>query len=418
MLTPQDPRLAGRVAFAYPDFVSYTLARFFIVLSLEMLSVAVGWQVYEITKRPLDLGYVGLAQFLPGFVLFLVAGHAADLFDRRRLLMWCYGGFAISSAFLLLISWRAPKSVHLIYVVLVLLGAVRSFNWPASRAILPHLVPEEHFANAVAWNSSAFQIATIAGPSIGGVAYALFRGPKAVYAIAVVVSILALSITMRIKSHPAARPNEPVSLRSVLAGLRFIGEKKLILGSISLDMFAVLLGGAVALLPVYAREILRTGPWGLGLLRSAPGVGAAVMAIVVAHWPIRRRAGMTMLLCVTGFGVFTIAFGLSRSLVLSLVALFLVGASDMVSVIIRATLVQIATPDEMRGRVNAVDMLFIGVSNELGEFESGFTAQWFGTVPAVVLGGVGTLVVIGIWVWLFPELRKADQLTVAELVPQ
>jgi MFS family permease len=406
------------VAFTHPDFVSYTLARFFIVLSLEMLSVAVGWQVYEITHRPLDLGYVGLAQFLPGFALFLFAGHAADLFDRRRLLMWCYAGFALCSALLLLISWRAPNSVHLIYAVLALLGAVRSFNFPASRAILPQLVPEEHFANAVAWNSSIFQIATIAGPALGGIVYAIFRGPNTVYAIAVSISIFAMAMTMRIRILTAARSQEPVSLRTVFAGFRFIWDKKVILGSISLDMFAVLLGGAVALLPVYAREILHTGPWGLGLLRSAPGVGAAVMAIVVAHRPIRRRAGMTMLLCVAGFGVFTIAFGISHSLILSLIALFLCGASDMVSVIIRATLVQIATPDEMRGRVNAVDMLFIGVSNELSEFESGFTAQWFGTVPAVVIGGIGTLVVIGIWAWLFPELRKADQLTVAELAPQ
>ena len=418
MPTSQDPRLAGRVAFTHPDFVSYTLARFFIVLSLEMLSVAVGWQVYEITHRPLDLGYVGLAQFLPGFALFLFAGHAADLFDRRRLLMWCYAGFALCSALLLLISWRAPHSVHLIYAVLVLLGAVRSFNFPASRAILPQLVPEEHFANAVAWNSSIFQIATIAGPALGGIVYAIFRGPNTVYAIAVSISIFAMAMTMRIRILTAARSQEPVSLRTVFAGFRFIWDKKVILGSISLDMFAVLLGGAVALLPVYAREILHTGPWGLGLLRSAPGVGAAVMAIVVAHRPIRRRAGMAMLLCVAGFGVFTIAFGISHSLMLSLIALFLCGAGDMVSVIIRATLIQIATPDEMRGRVNAVDMLFIGVSNELGEFESGFTAQWFGTVPAVVLGGIGTLVVIGIWAWLFPELRNADQLTAAELAPR
>jgi hypothetical protein len=211
---------------------------------------------------------------------------------------------------------------------------------------------------------------------------------------------------------------EPISLHTVLAGFRFIWEKKLILGSISLDMFAVLLGGAVALLPIYASTILHTGPWGLGLLRSAPGVGAALMAIVVAHRPIHRRAGLTMLFSVAAFGVFTIVFGISRSLILSLVALFLIGAADMVSVIIRATLVQVATPDEMRGRVNAVDMLFIGVSNELGEFESGLTAQWLGTVPAVVLGGVGTLVVIATWAWLFPELRKADQLTVAELMPK
>ncbi len=427
MLTSHDPRLAGRVAFTHPNFVSYTLARFFIVVALEMQSVAVGWQVYEITKRPLDLGYVGLAQFAPGFVLFLFAGHAADLFDRRKLLMWCYGGFALCSALLLAISWRAPQSVHSIYVVLVLLGIFRCFNWPASRALLPQLVPEEHFANAVAWNASTFQIATIAGPAIGGIAYALFRGPEAVYAVAVTVSILSTVFTLRIRPLPTSpekelaervAEKEPVSLRTVLAGFRFIWEKKLILGSISLDMFAVLLGGAVALLPVYARTILHTGPWGLGLLRSAPGAGAALMAIVVAHRPIHRRAGLTMLLSVAAFGGFTIVFGISASLMLSLVALFLIGASDMVSVIIRATLVQVATPDEMRGRVNAVDMLFIGVSNELGEFESGLTAQWFGTVPAVVLGGVGTLLVIATWAWLFPELRQADQLTVAELVPK
>jgi MFS family permease len=292
-----------------------------------------------------------------------------------------------------------------------------------SRAILPQLVPEEHFPNAVAWNASTFQVATIAGPAIGGIAYALFRGPETVYATAFAVSVLSMVLTFRIHPLPTSPEKqrvekEPVSLRTVLAGFGFIWEKKLILGSISLDMFAVLLGGAVALLPVYAREILHTGPWGLGLLRSAPGVGAALMAIAVAHRPIRRHAGPTMLFCVASFGIMTIIFGLSHSLILSLVALLLLGASDMVSVIIRATLVQVATPDEMRGRVSAVDMMFIGVSNELGEFESGLTAQWFGTVPAVVIGGVGTLLVIAVWAWLFPELRKADQLTVAELMPK
>ena len=427
MLTSQDPRLAGRVAFTHPNFVAYTLARFLIVVALEMQSVAVGWQVYAITKRPLDLGYVGLAQFAPGFFLFLFAGHAADLLDRRKLLTCCYAGYGLCSALLLVISWRAPQSVHLIYLVLVLVGVSRSFSFPVSRALLPQLVPEEHFLNAVAWNSSTFQIATIAGPAIGGIAYALFRGPDAVYAIAVAVSILSTVLTLRIQPLPnsperelAARASrkEPMSLRTVLAGFHFIWKKKLILGSISLDMFAVLLGGAVALLPIYAREILHTGPWGLGLLRSAPGVGAALMAIAVAHYPIRRRAGLTMLLTVAAFGVMTIVFGLSHSLILSLIALFLTGAADMVSVIIRGTLGQVATPDEMRGRVNAVDMLFIGVSNELGEFESGLTAQWLGTVPAVVLGGVGTLLVIAMWAWLFPELRKADQLSVAELMPK
>jgi MFS family permease len=423
----EDPRLAGRVAFTYPNFVSYTFARFFIVLALEMQSVAVGWQVYEITKSPLDLGYVGLAQFAPPFILFLFAGHAVDRFDRRKVLMWCYAGYGMCSTLLLAISWQAPRSVHLIYVVLILLGVVRSFSFPVSRAILPHLVPEEHFLNAVAWNSSTFQIATIAGPAVGGIAYALFHGPDAVYAIAVTVSVISVILTLRIHLIPespekslaaSAARKEPISVRTVLAGFHFIWVKKLILGSISLDMFAVLLGGAVALLPIYAREILHTGPWGLGLLRSAPGVGAALTAIVVAHYPIRRRAGLAMLFAVAGFGIFTIVFGLSHSLILSLIALFLTGAADMVSVIIRATLVQVATPDSMRGRVNAVDMLFIGVSNELGEFESGLTAHWFGTVPAVVIGGVGTLVVIAAWSWLFPELRKADQLTVAELMPK
>ncbi len=423
MLTSKDPRLAGRVAFQYPNFVSYTFARFFIVVSLEMQSVAVGWQVYEITKRPIDLGYVGLAQFLPGIVLFLFAGHAADIFDRRRLLIWCYVGFGLCSALLLAISARSPQSVHSIYLVLVSLGIFRSFNFPVSRAILPHLVPEEHFPNAVAWNASTFQMATIAGPAVGGIAYALFHGPEAVYALAVIVSIISTILTVRIHPIPTSpgmdlSEREPTSLRTVLAGFGFIWAKKLILGSISLDMFAVLLGGAVALLPIYAREILHTGPWGLGLLRSAPGVGAALMAIVVAHRPIRRRAGLTMLFAVAGFGSLTVIFGLSHNLIVSLAALFLLGASDMVSVIIRATLIQVATPDEMRGRVNAIDFLFIGVSNELGEFESGLTAQWFGTVPAVVLGGIGTLAVIATWAWLFPELRNADQLTVAELMPK
>ena len=409
-----DSKLAGRVAFTHPDFTRYELARFLIISALEMQSVAVGWQVYEITKRPLDLGYVGLAQFLPGVVLFLAAGHAADRFDRRKLLMVCYVGFALCSGLLLALAWRGTQSVHLIYVVVVCLGVVRSFNGPVSRALLPQLVPEEHFTNAVAWNSSILQAATIMGPALGGFLYALARGPSVVYATAVATAGAAIVSTLTIKLRAKRRAREPVSWTTVLAGFRYIWRHKIILGSISLDMFAVLLGGAVALLPVFASEILKTGPWGLGLLRSAPGVGAALMAVVVAHHPLRRRAGVTMLWCVAGFGVFTIMFGLSRNFVLSLVALLLVGASDMVSVIIRAVLVQLATPDAMRGRVNAIDMLFIGVSNELGQFESGLTAQWFGAVPAVVLGGVGTLVVIGIWAWMFPELRRADQLTSVE----
>jgi len=402
---------AGRIAFAHPDFTIYQAARFFIVAALEMQSVAVGWQMYEITRRPLDLGLIGLAQFLPGMVLFLVSGHVADRFDRRKVVTLCYGGFAVSSGLLWAIAWRGSHSVRLIYAAVVLVGVVRAFNAPVSRALLPQLVPEEHFPNAVAWNASIFQAATILGPSIGGFLYALSHGPGVVYATAVVTNLAALFSMRQITLRAQARTREPVNWNTVLAGFHYIWRHKLVLGSISLVMFAVLLGGAVALLPVYASEILKTGPWGLGLLRSAPGIGATAMAILVAHRPLRRRAGLTMLWCVGGFGVCTIIFGLSRSLALSLVALLLLGASDMISVIIRSILVQLATPDEMRGRVNAVDMIFIGVSNELGQFESGLTAHWFGTVPAVVLGGVGTLVVIGIWAWAFPELRNADRIT-------
>jgi MFS family permease len=272
-------------------------------------------------------------------------------------------------------------------------------------------VPEEQFQNAVAWNSSIFQCATILGPSIGGVLYAFFRGPASVYATAMAAGIIAVITTLRIETRTKPRPREPFSLRTVFAGFHYIWTHKLIFGSISLDLFAVLLGGAVALLPVYAKEILVTGPWGLGLLRSAPGIGAAVMALLLAYKPIRKRAGATMLWCVAGFGVFTIVFGYSRSLPLSMISLFFVGAADMVSVVVRGVLIQIETPDEMRGRVNAVDMIFIGASNELGEFESGLAAQWLGAVPAVVLGGIGTIVVTVLWAWLFPELRNADKLT-------
>jgi MFS family permease len=410
MAVSDQPGLSGRIAFTYPDFVLYQLARLLIVSSLEMQSVAVGWQVYEMTRRPLDLGLVGLAQFLPGILLFLASGHAADRFERRRLILVCQIAFAICSALLLGITMRGPRAVFPIYVVLVLLGVVRSFNGPAGQAFLPQLVSEEHFPNAVAWAATIFQAATIFGPIIGGVVYAATRGPSAVYGTAIVTSLLAAVATSRIHPRRPPKHREPPSLKTVLAGFHYIWQKKLILGSISLDLFAVLLGGAVALLPVYAKEILNTGPWGLGLLRGAPGVGAAAMAILLAYRPIRRRAGVTMLWCVAGFGVFTIIFGLSRSLYISLVSLLLLGASDMVSVVIRNTLVQITTPDEMRGRVSAVNMLFIGASNEFGQFESGITAHWFGTVPAVVLGGVGTLVVIAVWSWLFPELRHADEL--------
>jgi MFS family permease len=410
MAGPESARNAERVAFTYPSFVRFQFARFCIVISTEMQAVAVGWQVYEITKRPLDLGLVGLAQFLPGILLFLVSGNMADRFERRKLVVLCYGGFAACSGSLLYIALHGTQSVYPIYAVSLLLGVVRSLNGPVSRALLPQLVPEEHFPNAIAWASSVFQFATILGPALGGIVYAAFHGPSAVYALSMVAATTAVLATLRIKTQSKQRPREPINLTTILAGFHYIWREKVILSSISLDLFAVLLGGSVALLPVYAREILRTGPWGLGLLRSAPGIGAAVMAILLAYKPLQRRAGITMLWCVAGFGVATILFAVSRSLILSLTALFFVGATDLVSVIVRQMLIQLGTPDEMRGRVNAVDMVFIGASNELGQFESGLTAQWFGTVPAVILGGIGTLVVTALWAWRFHELRRVDNL--------
>jgi MFS family permease len=409
-LIPTGQQATARAAFRYPNFRYFMTARFLVTASSEMQSVAVGWQIYSLTHRPMDLGLVGLAQFAPGILLFLVAGHAADRIARNRILRTCYGAFSICSLLLLAITFHGLTTVWPIYAVLLLNGIVRVFNSPASQALLPLLVPNEHFPTAVAWSMSTFQMAMIFGPTAGGVIYGIAGSPIPVYCCAAIAYLIALLLMWRIRVQSAASPRTPASLTIVLEGFRYIWRNKLILGSISLDLFAVLLGGAVALLPVYAREILNTGAYGLGLLRSAPSIGAVVMAIALAHWPLRRRAGLTMLGCVFGFGVFTIVFGLSRNIALSLGALVLLGACDMVSVIVRHTLVQLATPDEMRGRVSAVNMLFIGASNEVGQFESGLTAQWFGTVPAVVLGGVGTITIVLLWTWLFPSLRRVSEL--------
>ena len=414
MAAAEKPNLAGRIAFTYPAFVLYQLARFCIVLATEMQAVAIGWQVYEITKRPLDLGLVGLAQFLPGILLFLVSGYTADRFDRRRVLTMGYAGFAVCSVLLLATTIRGGHTVYPIYIVSVLVGIVRSFNAPASRAILPLLVPEEHFSSAFAWGATIMQTATILGPAVGGVIYALFRGPAAVYACAMVTAAAAAISMLGVKPQFRPRPREAFSWKTVLAGLHYVWHEKLVLGSISLDLFAVLLGGAVALLPVYARDILHTGPWGLGLLRCAPAIGATAMALLLAYRSMRSRIGMKMLWCVVGFGVATILFGILHSLALSMIALILVGSTDMVSVVVRGILIQLATPNEMRGRVNAVDMIFIGSSNELGAFESGATAAWLGVVPAVIVGGVGAILVTALWAWMFPELRNADQLPSVE----
>jgi MFS family permease len=406
-------RSSGRpagVAFRYPNFRFYMTARLLTILSSEMQAVAVAWQVYALTHRALDLGLVGLAQFLPGILLFLVSGHTADRVARQRILQTCYGAFALCSVLLVWLAVRGLASVYPIYLVLLLNGTVRAFNQPASQAFLPLLVPENHFPNAVAWSASVFQAATIVGPMAGGALYGLTGSPVPVYACAAAACLAAVALVSAVRIPKQDRRLVGASVGMVLEGLSYIRGNKLILGAISLDLFAVLLGGAVALLPVYARDILKVGASGLGLLRSAPGLGALLMAAVVARWPLERKVGLKMLWCVFGFGVFTVVFGLSRSPALSLAALALAGACDMVSVIVRQTLVQLATPDHVRGRVSAVNGVFVSASNEVGQFESGVTAHWFGTVPAVILGGVGTIVIVLAWAWLFPGLRRRNEL--------
>jgi MFS family permease len=401
----QDAAKAGRVAFQHPAFVFFQYARLIVVIGTEMQSVAIGWQVYEITREPLALGYVGLAQFLPGLLLFLITGHAADYFDRRRLLVWCHAGLAFTSCMLYLATRGPSPQISQIYAIMVLVGIVRAFSGPASRSILPMLVPAEHFSNAIAWNATFFQASVLIGPALGGLVYSLSGGPSAVYVGAIVTAIVSAFLMRRVDTKPASAR----TFDSVLDGLRFIRRQKIVMGSISLDLFAVLFGGAVALLPVYASEILHTGPWGLGLLRSSPAIGAGVMAVLIAYRPVQRRVGITLFIFVALYGLFTILFGTSRNLLLSMAALFMVGACDMVSIIIRNTLVQLATPNQMRGRVTAIELIFIGASNELGEFESGVTAHLLGAVPAVIVGGVGSLLVVGLWAYAFPELRKADE---------
>jgi MFS family permease len=414
-MTTRAQHSAAGAAFRYPNFRLFMVVRFLMVAAIEMQSVAVGWQIYEITRRPLDLGLVGLAQFLPGLLLFLLGGHVADRYDRRRVLVACYSGFALCSLALLAITLRGMHAgthhVMPIYCVLVAMGFVRVFNSPAGQAFTPLLVPPEVFPSAAAWSSSIFNASTIFGPVIGGVLYALRGNPVAVYATASTALAVSVAIMWAIRVPGMQQMSRARDWNAVLAGFQYVWRNKLILGTTSLDLFAVLLGGAAALLPVFSREILHAGPRGLGLLRAAPGLGAALMAFVLAYAPLRRRAGIKMLCCVAAFGVFTIVFGLSRNLYLSMLALFLVGAADMVSVIVRSTVVQLATPDEMRGRVSAVNSIFIGTSNEFGQFESGLTAQWMGAVPAVIAGGVGTIIVVGLWSWLFPALRQVDCLT-------
>jgi len=400
------PDKKGYRAFGYRDFRLFQAGRLFAVIGTQMQSVAIGWQVYETTRRPLDLGYVGLAQFLPGIGLSLVTGHVADRFDRRKILLLYQAVMAACSIALLTLSIRhAP--IASIYAVLFVIGTARAFAGPASQALMPSIVPPEDFPNAVAWTSSTWQLATIVGPALGGFLFA--GGPRVVYGTCAACFLLALALQSRMQVRTGRMEHAETSWRTLLAGVKYVWEKKVVLGAISLDLFAVLLGGAVALLPAFARDILHTGPWGLGLLRSAPALGAGVTALAIAYRPIERRAGMWMFLCVGIFGLATVGFGLSRNFALSLLCLVIVGASDMVSVVIRQVLVQLQTPASMRGRVSAVNLVFIGASNELGEFESGLTASLLGLIPAVVVGGIGTIVVVLVSALLFPELRKIDK---------
>lgn len=404
------PRSAALAAFEYPSFRWFQIARFVSVVAIQIQGVAIGWQVYSLTQDPLDLGFVGLAQFAPALLLSLFAGQVADRVDRRTVAMVCQGILALCA---LAMAWEGSGPspwLPAMYGLLVLVGVARAFLGPASAALMPNLIPTEIFPSAVAWNSSTWQVATIVGPSLGGIAYGLTNSASAVYAGCAVLFLITTAMFLGVRAQNAQQTREPASLQHLLAGLVYVWRQKIVLGAISLDLFAVLLGGAVALLPIYASDILRVGPWGLGVLRSAPGLGAAMTALALAWFPIRRRAGLLLFSCVGLFGLATVVFGISSNFALSVAALVVIGASDMISVYVRQTVVQLTTPDAMRGRVSAVNLVFIGASNELGEMESGLAAHWLGAVNAVVLGGVGTVLVVLSWTQLFPSLWHKDRL--------
>jgi len=398
-----------------------------VILGAEAQSVAVAWQVYALTHSALDLGYTGLALFLPGLFVMLAAGHAADRYDRRKIILLCYGLQACCTAVLLWLSLSTTALQHgriwPIYAVLVGIGLGRAFSGPAASAMLPSLVPKEDFVNAVTWGATVYQIANMSGPAVGGILFtlplagaaAMCNGAPLVYSFTLAMLLGFIILVSMIRAKMVTE-KKAFSMKTVLAGLEYVWRAKLLLGSISLDLFAVLLGGATALLPIFATDILHAGPRGLGLLRAMPSVGALVVSLTMVVRPIKRKAGLTMLVCVGIFGAATVVFGLSKSIWLSAAALVIVGASDMVSVVVRSSVLQLATPPEMRGRVSAVNWLFIGASNEFGEFESGLTAHWWGAVRAVVIGGIGSMLVTASAAGLFPQLRSADALTAEALM--
>jgi MFS family permease len=390
------------------DLYLFVTSRFIATIAIQVQSVAIGWQIYDMQRTPLALGLVGLCQFLPMFLLTLPAGDITDRFNQRRVYGLAAGLQGVCSALFLLLSLFRPDSAWMYFVVLVLFGAARGFAGPSGSSLLPFLVPPERLTKSMAFSSSFFTAATISGPALGGFLYAL--GPVPVYSLCIAGFVCAALIVSRLGGRRfTPEKTDQSRYERVAEGVKFVRSRPVVLGAISLDLFAVLLGGATALLPVYARDILHVGPLGLGFLRSAPAVGAFTMAFVLTHWPIKERVGAKMFAAVAIFGIATITFGLSTWFPLSLVALFVLGATDMVSVNVRGSLVQLSTPDTMRGRVSAVSILFIGASNELGEFESGITAALMGTVPAVIAGGVGTLLVVGLWMKLFPPLLKVNK---------
>lgn len=395
-------------AFDYAGFRLYWAARFLLVFAIQVLSVSVGWQIYDQTRDPFLLGIVGLVQFLPAPLLVLVTGSVADRYNRRVIMAICMAVEAACAAALLVILHQGLTAIWPVYCVLLIFGIARAFMGPAVQSLLANLVPTPALANAIALNSSSFQIATIIGPVAGGLLYGV--SSELAYAVSIAFFLTAGLLTLSIPKPAQRSTPQPVSTEALFAGFRYIWSQPVVLGALSLDMVAVLLGGATALLPVFARDILDVGPWGLGALRSAVGVGALLMSLWLLRNPVRDHAGLTMFLAVGVYGVAIVVFGISSTVWISVLALVVIGAADMVSVFIRQTLIQLKTPDELRGRVSAVNMTFIGASNELGEFRAGSMASAFGAVTAVVVGGAGALLTAALWARLFPDLRKVRHL--------
>ena len=397
----------GFSVLRHRNFAFYLSARVLGTLAVQMQSVAIGWQVYQMTGSLFDLGLIGLAQFAPFLLLILPAGHIADRYNRRNIIAWCLTAQLACALALLAFTMTGLSIVWPVFAVLVLFGSARAFMMPATQAVLVNMVPKESFSRALALSSSSSHIAIILGPTLGGLLYIF--GPKVVYLISSALLVLSVLLMRATTPAPQVVKREPVSWSTLLEGLHFVWSRPIMLGAISLDLFAVLFGGATALLPALAHDVLHIGPTGLGLLRTAPGMGAAVCSIALAFYPITRRVGAWMFGGVAVFGLGTIVLGSTGTFMVALVALFMMGIGDMVSVYIRHLLVQYETPDEIRGRVSAVNSVFIGASNELGEFESGVTAGWFGLVRAVLFGGAATLAVTGIWAVLFPVLSRMDR---------